>query len=127
MNGIVNDRCEEVDGEYQGDTIVQTVDGSVVTVFETYQQIGMWCGSIHQPAQHLGEFALAQFARSAGAAGEFRQPRDLLIHVRAPSNVGQYELGPIQPTSEFNGTVATFLAINHLTHQRGSDAGAAMA
>ena len=60
--------------------IVQTVDGSVVTVFETDQQVRVRNGSIHQPAQYLGEFALAKLPGSTGAAGEFRQARDLFIH-----------------------------------------------
>ena len=60
---------------------IYTVDGSVVAVFEAHQQIGMWSGSVNQPAQNLGEFALAQLTRSTSTAGEFSKTRDVVNHV----------------------------------------------
>ena len=43
---VINNRSEEVHSENQSDAIVQTVDGSIVTVFEADQQIRVRRGSV---------------------------------------------------------------------------------
>jgi hypothetical protein len=84
IEGIVDDRCEEVGRYDQGPTRIQPPDGGVIRRPEPDQEIGarLLLEEITQRPQDLRQRFRAQLRRSTGAGGHAGEP-DLTTAGRA--------------------------------------------